>query len=280
MLLPRSRFSTFVLTTLCGLVGAGLPGQLIALQDAPPTRDVRQDDRFLALSWIQNSAEYQLLSAQTYRLALGQLAIGAADPKWCADEVQIVEGNFETKTPAVILDVDETVLDNSAFNARNIVEGRQYTTDGWNAWCAEEKSRALPGALEFTRAAEGLGVKVYYVTNRRDEVKQATINNLNSLGFKADENNVLTRNADAGRGDDKVSRRAMVAEHHRIVMLIGDSMSDLCSGMDEFVQEKRNATASEKTAMLGSRWIIMPNPVYGGWERALPRDEAALRLDR
>jgi acid phosphatase len=129
--------------------------------------------------------------------------------------------------------------------------------------------------LEFVQAAEGLGVKVFYVTNRSDVVKEATIKNLNQLGFKADDSNVLTKNDELGRGDDKVSRRAMVAENYRIVLLIGDSMSDLCSGMDASSTQQRNEVATKKIAMLGTRWIMMPNPVYGGWERLIPKDETA-----
>lgn len=237
---------------------------------------VEADSRYGGVTWMQNSAEYRLLTMQTYRLALAQLSIGSQDRKWSADEAQIVAGGFEQKSPAIILDIDETVLDNSAFNARNIVQGKQYTTESWNAWCQEGRADAIPGALEFVKGAEGLGVTVFYLTNRVDEVKVATIKNLNELGFAATDENVLTSNAAAGRGDDKVSRRALVGEQHRIVMLVGDSMSDLCSGMDVPNTKRRNEVAAEKVDLLGSRWIVLPNPVYGGWQRGLPKAEQAL----
>ncbi len=237
---------------------------------------VEADSRYGGVTWMQNSAEYRLLTRQTYRLALAQLSIGSQDRKWSADEAQIVAGGFEQKSPAIILDIDETVLDNSAFNARNIVQGKQYTTESWNAWCQEGRADAIPGALEFVKGAEGLGVTVFYLTNRVDEVKVATIKNLNELGFAATDENVLTSNEAAGRGDDKVSRRALVGEQHRIVMLVGDSMSDLCSGMDVPNTKRRNEVAAEKVDLLGSRWIVLPNPVYGGWQRGLPKAEQAL----
>jgi acid phosphatase len=238
--------------------------------------DVKADSRFNALAWVQNSAEYSMLAEQSYRHAMSQLTVGRQDRAWSADEVQMVEGGFEEKPAAVILDCDETVLDNSAYNARNIVTGNPYSTPSWNAWCQEGRAGAIPGALNFVVAAQGLGVKVFYITNRSDVVKEATIKNLNQLGFKADESNVLTKNAELGRGDDKVSRRAAVAKDYRIVLLIGDSMSDLCSGLDAPSTRKRNEVAAKKIAMLGSRWIMMPNPVYGGWERVIPKDETAL----
>ena len=240
--------------------------------------NVKLDPRYDALTWVQNSAEYSLLTEQTFRMAQSQLNVGMQDPKWSADEVQVVEGGFESKPPAVILDCDETVLDNSAFNARNVIRKKPYTTETWNAWCQEAKADAVPGALEFTQRANALGVKVFYVTNRRDVVKEATIENLTALGFPgADESTVLTKNEDLGRGDDKISRRATVAKDYRIVLLMGDSMSDLCSGMAVYNTKRRNEIATEKTSMLGSRWIMLPNPVYGSWQRALPKAEKALK---
>lgn len=265
------RTAQFVSLFLCCFVSS-LANSIFAQQI-----DVKADPRYNAVTWVQNSAEYSLLAKQTYRAALSQLYVGCRDCKWSADEVQVVEGNYEHKPPAIILDVDETVLDNSAYNARNIVQGKEYSTEAWNAWCQEAQADAIPGALDFVNAAQGLGIKVFYVTNRRDVVKPATIKNLSELGFRVDDSTLLTKNPDQGRGDDKVSRRAMIAEDHRIVLLIGDSMSDLCSGMDVQNTKRRNEIANTKTQMLGSRWIMMPNPVYGSWQRALPKDEKALR---
>jgi acid phosphatase len=234
------------------------------------------DYRFGAVTWMQKSAEYQLLAEQTYRHALTQLITGLHDRQWSADECQIVDGNFASKPPAVILDLDETVLDNSYYNARNILGGFGHTQENWNQWCQEGKATAVPGALDFVKAAEALGVKVFFITNREDPVKEATVKNLNELGFKTDDLHVLTKNDEAGRGDDKLSRRAAVAAQCRIVLLIGDSMSDLCSGMDATTSQTRNEIAKLKTDRLGSRWIMLPNPSYGGWQRALPKGAEAL----
>ena len=234
------------------------------------------DYRFGAVTWMQRSAEYRLMTEQTYRYALSQVAVGVHDRKWTADEVQLTEGGYESKKPAVVLDLDETVLDNSAFNARNIINNQPFSSANWNAWCQEGKAKAIPGALEFVRGAQGLGVKVFFLTNREDVVKSATIENLKQLGFDATEENVLTQNKNEGRGDDKLSRRAAIAKEHRIVLLIGDSMGDLCDGMDEKDFKKRNEIAAAKVSLLGTRWIMLPNPSYGGWQRALPKGAEAL----
>ena len=141
----------------------------------------------------------------------------------------------------------------------------------------EVKADAIPGSLEFVTRAKALGVEIFFITNRRDVVKDATVENLKKLGFPASTENVMTKNEELGRGDDKVSRRARVAKNHRIIMLIGDSMSDLCSGMNVSETAQRNQTGNRKFQQLGSRWIMLPNPIYGGWQQALPADEKALK---
>ena len=241
---------------------------------------LKNDRRFNAVAYVQNAFEYQMLARQAYRLALVQLKKGLADKKWSADEVQLKKGDFSDKPAAIILDVDETVLDNSAFNARNIVNQKNFSRNSWNQWCKEVKATAIPGVVEFVKQAEKLDVKIFYVTNRDDELKEATIKNINKIGLKADKDNVLTRNEEKGRGDDKLTRRAMVAKEHRVVLLIGDSMSDLCSGMGTKDQKQRNSTANQKSKMLGERWIMLPNAAYGSWERALPKGKKALKLEQ
>lgn len=239
-------------------------------------QDVRDDRRYDAVTWMQASAEYHLLTKQVYRGATAQLLVALDDPNWSADEIQAVEGGFQKKVPAIILDVDETVLDNSAYNARNVRDQKYFTLDAWNAWCDERRALAIPGAVEFIHRAEALGVKVFFITDREDSVKQATIENLQKIGVPASEDNVLTKNPQL---DDKISRRAIVTQHHRVLLLVGDSMSDLCSGMGTREWEQRQKIATEKTELFGPRWVMLPNPVYGGWQRALPTENNGLRFD-
>lgn len=239
-------------------------------------QDVRLDRRYDAVTWMQASAEYHLLTKQIYRSATAQLLVALDDPHWSADEIQVVEGGFQQKLPAIILDVDETVLDNSAYNARNIRDHKLFTLEAWNAWCEERRATAIPGAVEFIHRAESLGVKVFFITDREDEVKEATIENLKKIGVQASEENVLTKNPQL---DDKISRRAIVSQQYRILLLVGDSMSDLCSGMGTREWEQRSKIGAEKADLFGPRWVMLPNPVYGSWQRALPTENNGLRLD-
>ena len=242
--------------------------------------DIKKDPRFQSIVWTQNSAEYKILALQAYDRAATQLKASLADKTWSADEVQLAANDFAEKKPAIILDVDETVLDNSAYNARNVADGKSYSLPSWNAWTNEGKATEIPGSMAFIKLAQDQGVEVFYVTNRRDVVKEATLKNLKELGYPVDNDHLLTRNDEDGREGDKLSRRAMVAKEHRIVLLIGDNMADLCSGMDGREQNARNETALAKQKKLSRGWILLPNPVYGGWERALPDRDEVLQLSR
>lgn len=284
MLRSSARMANIVFQFVSQNRGMG-PGFLVAILVATAslptlgqTTDLTQDRRFDAVTWVQNSAEYRMLTEQTFRLAIHPLVTALDDTTISADEAQLAEGKFANKPPAIILDCDETVLDNSAYNARNILNKETYSTETWNAWCLEMQAEAIPGSLEFVTRAKALGADIFFITNRRDVVKEATIENLKKLGFPATVENVLTKNKELGRGDDKISRRATVAETHRIVMLVGDNMSDLCSGLDVAETSQRNQTGNQKFQQLGSRWIMLPNPVYGGWQQALPENEHALKL--
>src|SRR5690606_35019318 len=128
---------------------------------------VGANENLHATLWTQTAAEYRAVALQTYAAARERLADALADPSWSAEVAQLRAGGFEALPPAVILDVDETVLDNAPYQARLIRDGGVYTPETWAAWVEEAAAAAVPGALAFTRAADSLGVAVIYLTNRR-----------------------------------------------------------------------------------------------------------------
>jgi len=229
-----------------------------------------KDGRFNAVAWFQNSAEYRLAARQAYRLATTQLHAGLADETWTADEKQAEAGGYQNKQPAVVLDLDETVLDNSAYSARGILQGTDFKPETWNDWVREEKAELIPGARKFLTYAANLGVKVFFITNRTDDVRGATLANLKSHRLPSDPQFLLTQNDQDGRPSDKISRREDVADQHRILLLIGDSMGDFCSEVETDDQSTRNQVAWDKEQQFGTRWILIPNPMYGSWKEALP----------
>lgn len=229
-----------------------------------------QHDNLNAVLWVQTAAEYVGLTRQAYTTA--QLALDEAleDPTWTASTEQMQLGDFENLPPAVILDVDETVLDNSAFQARLIQTGQSYSSAGWAAWTAEEAAPAVAGALSYCKEAAARGITVFYVTNRKAPEEAATRNNLKKLGFPlAEQTDVIITRGERPEwaSSDKTPRREHVAKRYRILQLVGDNLGDFLEA--DGTPQERVAAANRYSDYWGMRWILLPNPTYGNWEGAL-----------
>jgi len=226
-------------------------------QTAPTGRQTAVDNEYqtAAVLWTQSSAEYRALAYQTFSLAKLRLDQALADRK----------SRRFTKPSAVIVDADETVLDNSRFQAELILRGVAYTQDAWQAWCNRAEAGAVPGAVDFLNYAARRGVSVFYVTNRRQGEKAGTINNLKRLGFpKVNEETVMIR--EQGATASKEFRRQKVATRYRIVLLVGDNLNDFNDNFaGKAIADRRAQVDLEKTEF-GNRYIVVPNPMYGDWE--------------
>lgn len=241
----------------------------------------------LATLYVQRAAEFDATAQSVYRGALAQLDAALADPRWTAAVEQPVTDALGALPPAVILDVDETVLSNVAYQARLILDGGSYASATWIPWCKEERATPIAGALEFCQAAAARGVAVFYVTNRRVEVDEATTDNLRAAGFPLSEteDRVLTRDERPEWTSDKSSRRALIAERHRVIMAFGDNLGDFVA-IDDLDEAERDAVVERHASWWGTRWFMLPNPMYGSWESVLledlPRDQRspAQRLAR
>jgi acid phosphatase len=246
---------------------------------------------------MQTSVEYRASALQAYHTARLALDAALADPQWTAAVEQT--GNIASKPPAIVLDLDETVLDNSPFEARMIAQSTldkpvPYDETVWRRWVAEKKATAIPGAAEFLRYAESRHVTPIYVTNRNikgaepgedDSGEEDTIAVLRKLQIPVDANGdtLLMRGEHGWDASDKGSRRAFVAEKYRIVLLVGDNFEDFVSVRDKSLAG-RDVLASKYTDWWGSKWIVLPNPTYGSWEGAItlgaPQNDPAAALAR
>ena len=217
--------------------------------------------------WFRTSVEYRATAVQAYRLASRMLDLAIADRAWTAALEQT--GDFASKPPAVILDVDETVLDNSESEERSVREQTVYSEARWAEWCNERKATPIPGALEFTRAAAAKGVTVFFVTNRDRSLEEATRDNLAKYGFPLDagRDTVLTKGERPEWVSDKSSRRSLVARDFRILLLVGDDFGDFVAGARGTLAA-RKAIDEANAAMWGVKWIALPNPMYGSWKTA------------
>jgi acid phosphatase len=223
-----------------------------------------------AVLWMRTSAEHYALTEQAYRLAMMQVdhALKPENAAWTA-AVEQVRG-YEGLPPAVVLDIDESVLDTGAFQAQIVKADDRFRRAAWNGWVREQKARAVPGAVEFARYALAKDVRLFYVTNRDWALEDATRQNLEDLGFPVDADgaNLLSKGERAGWELDKTSRRQFIAASHRVVLIVGDDLNDFVPG-SQTEPRQRVALARRWRSYWGTRWIVMPNAVYGGWERSL-----------
>ena len=222
-----------------------------------------------AVLWVQTSAEYRVSAEQAYRLALLRLdhSLRPENAGWTAAVEQ--KPGYAALPPAVILDVDDTVLASTPFQAELVRQHARFRPEAWAAWVRKEEAPAVPGSLALARSARERGVRVFYVTNREIDLEEATRRNLERQGFPVDggEDSILSRGERAG-WESKTPRREFVASTHRVLLIVGDSLDDFVAGSRASAEE-RIALAQRYEDWWGTRWILIPNPMYGDWLRSL-----------
>lgn len=221
------------------------PSARTAVAIAPAPRPLANDVR-----WFRTSAEYRAIALQTYRDAEAHIvarASGLAAGSW-----------------AVILDADETVIDNSAYQRRRALIDSGYTDASWVAWVRERAAVAIPGAVELTRAVQARGGRIAIVTNRADSLCALTRDNLLGVGIRAD----IVLCQPGGESDKNPRFRRIQAGDSalripplEVVAWIGDNIQDFPS----LTQRARDDAGA--LAPFGTRYFILPNPMYGSWER-------------
>lgn len=271
--------------------------------DAPPATPVvvaagvPANDNLNAVLWIQRSAEYNALTTSVYRAAAARLDAALADPTWDALEPSERVRPARGLPPAVIVDVDETVLDNSPYQARLVVDGLSYNEVTWDSWVRERKATAVPGVVEFARAAEARGVTILYITNRAEHLGEDTLANLRAVGLPVKDDSVFLGlgtfvEGCEDNGSEKRCRRQLASTKYRVLMQFGDQLGDFAEILAN-TPEGREALRATHAGWFGERWWVLPNPTYGSWEPAVfnndwrqPADDRrrakqeALRLER
>ncbi len=252
----------------CGPKSSGPAGTPPPAPQAAVAAERHTHENLNAVLWMQTAVEYRATALQAYRLAQLQLDAGLRDPTWTAAVEQT--GDVSSLPPAIILDLDETVIDNSAFQARQVEEASSYSEDAWNRWAEERKAGAIPGAVEFLAYAKSKGVTPFYITNRDHKVEGATRDVLARLAVPVttERDAVLTRHENGWDASDKSSRRTLIAANYRVVLLVGDNFEDFVSGTRASVAD-RAALMQKYEEYWGRKWIVLPNPAYGSWEGAI-----------
>lgn len=237
-------------------------------RSAEPAARPAQPDGTLSLLWTQTSVEFAAVTRAAYAQAAAALPALVADPSAFAAVEQTAAPGLP---PAVVLDLDETVLDNSAYQVWLAKTGQSYSSDTWASWCDAGQATLVPGVREFLLAAVEQGVTPIYISNRDAACEAATRRNLEEAGLPIVERDgadaVLLKKEQPSWGSDKGTRRIEVAKRFRIVMLVGDNFGDFLDGVSVSIAA-RAELAAPYAAWWGNRWIPIPNPQYGSWDAA------------
>ncbi len=231
------------------------------------------DDNLNAVLWVQTSAEYKAVAETIYRAAADKLDAALAEKNWDA-LVPDERGNAATGLPpAVILDVDETVLDNSPYQARLVLGGKEYDEVTWDRWVAEKKAKPVPGVVDFAKAATAKGVTLLYLSNRAEHLQAATLANLRAVGLPVKDESVFLGLGTVvegceQNGSEKDCRRRLAGQKYRVLMQFGDQLGDFVRIVAN-TPEGRTQLLEEYDDWFGERWWMLPNPTYGSWEPAV-----------
>jgi len=206
----------------------------------------------MAVLFHQRAAEYRALCYQAYNCAT--MVLDAS-----------LSSDTTSKKKALVFDIDETVLDNSPFEAKCAMEGINYP-EKWDEWCNLSKAQALPGAKKFINDAFNKGVVIFYISNRHEDLREATAKNLLSEGFPLpDESYLLLKTKESS----KETRRQTVIKDYEIILLVGDNLTDFSTIFDDKTMEERRMLTDSLSGEFGRRFVILPNAMYGDWEGAM-----------
>jgi 5'-nucleotidase (lipoprotein e(P4) family) len=244
---------------------------------AKPAADIKAPEMLNATLWQHTSAEYEVAVQQAYRLAQENLDKALADQRWNAALEQ--QDYTATLPPAILLDLDETVIDNTEYEIRIIRELGQYSPESFAQWCESAEAPAITGAAEFLEYAASRQVAVFYYSARKESLRACTTRNLRLLGLPfTDDSHLLLDN-----GTSKSEYRRMIASQYRLLLLLGDNLEDFVEG-SKSQSGLRRELAQRYAGRWGREWIILPNPMFGHWESTtydfdyrLPRDQQLQR---
>ncbi len=242
----------FVVIVLSICAACNAPSKINVSNSHVANGNVVIDGKIYATAYVQRSAEYRALCFQAYNIAHQRV-----------DEITLTQSE---KPKAIITDIDETVLNNSPYEAHQTLQGKDYDYDAWYQWSAMMKADTVPGSLSFLKYAALKGIEIFYVTNRSEKEREFTIKNLQKFNFP---------NADSAHlfpvknTSSKEERRQNIAATHSIVMLLGDNLGDFSFLFDKKNLNDREQNVNSVAGEFGKRFIVLPNPEYGDWESSL-----------
>ena len=239
----------------------------------------KQNDSLYGTLWVQSSAEYEANCLQAYNVAGKNVDSALRDRGWTAALEQT--GDFASLPPAVIMDIDDTVLDTSPYQAQLIIDGKEFSPQSWDQWLTLKNAPAIPGAVRFIRSLKEKNIEVFYITSRecmqrpgtdcQCPQEQETIDNLAAVGIDGVKpEHVLLKHERPAWSSEKKSRRESIAARYRILMLFGDDLGDFLPGVKKSITPlRRDELVRQYRSNWGHTWYMLSNPIYGSWLRVL-----------
>ncbi|WP_300598360.1 5'-nucleotidase, lipoprotein e(P4) family [Niabella sp.] len=245
---------TILLAVLCACTSSR---QLV---QQPDTSKTTTNGKLWSSLYQQKAAEYAALCYQAYNTA--RMSLDRSLPLASSE-----------KPPAIITDIDETFLDNSPYAVRQALQGKDYDSKTWQEWTGKGAALPLPGSVDFFNYAASKGVTVFYITNRGEQERAGTMANLKKYRYPfADNEHLIMMQGESS----KEKRRLSIAMRYSILLLLGDNLADFSNLWDKKTTAERLEQVKENAAAFGTRFIILPNPTYGGWEDALYGNQHSL----
>lgn len=210
------------------------------------------DQSVMALNWFQRSGEYQALAYQAFNTAT-----------YAFDKAQSLTG----KPKAVVVDLDETMIDNSAYSAWQVKANKPFDAKSWSEWTHAEQANAIPGAVSFAQYVNSHGGIMFYVSNRDQKDYAATVANLKRLGFpNVNEQTVMLSTTTSNK---QTRFDAIKSNGYSIVLYVGDNLNDFGAATYHKDNNERRSFVNSNHNLFGTQFIVLPNPLYGDWESGL-----------
>jgi len=242
-----------------------------AATSSQPSKGQLAQQNVDATIWYNTSAENFYIYHQTFAFAKTQL-------------LERLKANKTGAPNSIIIDIDETVLDNSPFMYELITRGEAFSEISWDKWVQQASAKLLPGVQDFLMFCEQNGVQVFYISNRSEEQLDFTMQNLVKYNLpNVNPENVLLKKDMS----DKTERRRLVQQQTNVVLYIGDNLRDF----DEMFRDRSDkfgkVIVERQLQEMLPQFILLPNPMYGQWqaifsfpEGASDAEKASLKIDQ
>ena len=210
----------------------------------------------IAAHWQQLSGEFDAYLYQTFNGAREQLK-------------EALRKTPEGKKPAIITDIDDTLINGNIYFSSLVGTQDQRSIERSRYWWNNQPAEALAGTVEFFQDASDMGIEVFYISGRFDDVKPATMKSLRKLGFPVIDDSYILLQAPNNKTLSKEQKRQSIRDRgYHVLMIMGDQLDDLAEVPAKLHKDKKK-WVSDQQDLFSKYWFILPNPVYGAWEESV-----------